>query len=277
MNIEHKLEPIEHWIVDGKAYRLATEQDVGKDVYFDDTGIVMAFSDPHCRELTRVTKSGSEFRFYSYSGWKYAYIQDDSLLTPQRTPVPALGDGWYLLRDDEVLQKGDMVTGCGVDAHGVTWVETGCVGMNVGMWRNGVEAHCCARYFGPTEDTEIEPGPTEELAKTIDWTKPVRTKDGRAVRVLCTDGPNAAHPVIGILTDSEHCTRWTINGKWWDGKGSNLDLENAPQRIQREYWVNVYPDDVIAYSTKLRADETRASSCLACVKITIDCEEGEGL
>jgi len=43
-------------------------------------------------------------------------------------------------------------------------------------------------------------------------------------------------------------------------------------------WVNVYPTDVYAYRDKELADFAASSSTrIACVKLTIDCEEGEGL
>ena len=85
MNIEHKLEPVEHWIVNGKAYRLATEADVGKGVLLTDYELSTRGNVP---DVAHELKSMS----YMAGGnvWKYAYIQDDSLLsppTPQRTPV----------------------------------------------------------------------------------------------------------------------------------------------------------------------------------------------
>lgn len=125
-----------------------------------------------------------------------------------------------------------------------------------------------------------KPQPTQEpTTNPIDWTKPVRTKDGRAVRVLCTDGPNAAYPVIGFIVGNDACYRWTISGKWWDGKDSNLDIENAPQRIQREFWVCVYPEDtgLLWQSREEALRMSKDADPIAIVKITIDCEEGEGL
>lgn len=274
MNIEHKLEPIEHWIVDGKAYRLATEQDVGKEVYFDDYGIEEAMSDPHCKTLTGITKREKGFWFHSNVGWRFAYIQDDSLLTPQRTPVPALGDGWYLLTaEDGDIQPGDKICSSGCNSwiylpQGHEWP--------IGRWV--AQGNRAARYFGPTEDAEIEPGPTEEpTPKPIDWTKPVRTKDGRAVRVLCTDGPGG-YPVVGFIGDNTCPDQWTLDGLFCVDERHALDLENAPQRIQREYWVNVYKDHVGGQcKTQAIAKDMRENGCIACVKITIDCEEGEGL
>ena len=122
-----------------------------------------------------------------------------------------------------------------------------------------------------------QPQPAEPPTKPIDWTKPVRTKDGRAVRVLCTDGPGD-YPVVGLAQYYPYPLTWTMQG------GRNLfadvpfDLENAPQRIQREYWVNVYATCLGSrHDTKEDADYHATGGRLACVKITIDCEEGEGL
>jgi hypothetical protein len=46
-------------------------------------------------------------------------------------------------------------------------------------------------------------------------------------------------------------------------------------RIQRTVWLALYPlDDVWVVSGDCTAVE---KGCLACVKVEIDCEEGEGL
>lgn len=274
MNIEHKLEPIEHWIVDGKAYRLATEKDVGKFCLRSETCIGEAVKYGHF-ELTSFEPEEEKPYVFGIE-WRFAYVQDDSLLTPQRTPVPALGDGWFLLRDDEVLQVGDKVTAIGLHAA-ESWVLTASIGRLVKDWRRGVERYLCARYFGSAKEPEPAVEIQPQAAKPIDWTKPVRTKDGRAVRVLCTDAPGE-YPVVGIIDGYESPETWMIDGTWLQGEIEDTDLENAPRRIQREFWVNVYADDIgIVCVTKQAADEMRGTRCFACVKITIDCEEGEGL
>jgi hypothetical protein len=123
-----------------------------------------------------------------------------------------------------------------------------------------------------------QPQPAEPPTKPIDWTKPVRTKDGRAVQVLCTDGPGD-YPVAGYVDGLTNPRSWTLNGYHHVNKRhSTFDLENAPQRIQREYWVNVYATCLgSSHDTKEDADYHATGQRLACVKITIDCEEGEGL
>lgn len=130
-----------------------------------------------------------------------------------------------------------------------------------------------ARIPRPKPQSAQEPQPV----KPIDWTKPVRTKDGRAVRVVCTDAPGS-HPIIGIVEGVREPFCWEVTGVYEEGVELGIELENVPQRIQREYWVNVYQNGLgTAYETKYAAGEARGTQCLACVKITIDCEEGEGL
>ena len=45
----------------------------------------------------------------------------------------------------------------------------------------------------------------------IDFTKPVQTRSGKSVRILCTDGPQECE-VVGIV-EGEHVVRtWELNG-----------------------------------------------------------------
>lgn len=220
MSIEHKLEPIEHWIVDGKAYRLATEADVGKEVYRTDIddGVREAINPISGTVPLTAYEPENEKPYVCACRWKYAYVQDDSLLTPQPTPVSV-----------------------------------------------------------SSVPKEIQSKDTHDTPKPIDWTKPVRTKDGRAVRVLCTDGPGY-YPVAGYIEGDIEPQTWALDGEFLLGGTGHLNLENIPQRIKREYWVNVYKNTKIPYVhfTKQDADN-EAGERFACVKITIDCDEGEGL
>lgn len=64
----------------------------------------------------------------------------------------------------------------------------------------------------------------------IDFTKPVTTKGGRKVRILCTDGPNKYYPVIGLLEGEDVVETWTLDGQYLthEEEGHNLDLVNTP-------------------------------------------------
>jgi hypothetical protein len=64
---------------------------------------------------------------------------------------------------------------------------------------------------------------------SIDFTKPVQTRDGRPVRILCTDAPSC-YPVIGLIEGEGRPIVWTLAGYWSEGNDRNyqLDLMNAP-------------------------------------------------
>jgi hypothetical protein len=112
----------------------------------------------------------------------------------------------------------------------------------------------------------------------IDINKKYRTRDGREVRIYAIDG---------LDTHSVHGAMYTIGG-WlsytWRKDGSYFsdmdyedDLIEVKPRIKRTVWVNVFPHTTAMFSHKLDADAYAGSARLACVKVEIDCEEGEGL
>lgn len=81
----------------------------------------------------------------------------------------------------------------------------------------------------------------------LDLTRPVQTRDGRAVRILCTDA-KSPQSVIGLVADpdgKEHNTSWQANGLWGYGDShSSSDLINVPIKHKLEGWVNVYSDNL---------------------------------
>jgi hypothetical protein len=116
----------------------------------------------------------------------------------------------------------------------------------------------------------------------IDKSKTYRTRDGREVRIYATDGVGR-YSVHGAIREDDGWRNavWTEIGKagLCDDVDYANDLVEVRPRIKREVWVNVYPDPAVcgAGSTKKYADEWAAKNRIACVKLTIDCEEGEGL
>ena len=89
------------------------------------------------------------------------------------------------------------------------------------------------------------------------------------------------YPVVGIVNGINMPKQWTAIGKFYMGMDSNYDLENIPpetKRIQIERWVNVYDEDELYWwPSKKTADKCAKKRRVACVKIVIDCVEGEGL
>ena len=109
-----------------------------------------------------------------------------------------------------------------------------------------------------------------------------RTRDGREVRIYATDG-GGIYPIHGaVRCDDEWTTEsWAVDGKWDRlnrSAGDNNDLIEVKPRIKREIWVNVYPHRMgVPHGNKAYVDAHRGKDAIACVKLTIDVEEGEGL
>lgn len=76
-----------------------------------------------------------------------------------------------------------------------------------------------------------------------DLTKPVRTRSGLDVRILCTDAPGD-YPVEGeyLQDDDWVMGTWTTEGRYWLSGVSefdNLDLINVPETTKR--YTSVWP------------------------------------
>lgn len=117
----------------------------------------------------------------------------------------------------------------------------------------------------------------------IDKNKQYRTRDGREVRIYATDGyPSlTVHGAIK-LEDCWEIVAWRSDGRLGGYAESDSDLIEVKPRIKREVWVNVYRHDdgfefAECYGTRREADHEHGDARIACVRLTIDCEEGEGL
>ena len=114
----------------------------------------------------------------------------------------------------------------------------------------------------------------------IDKNKQYRTRDGREVRIYAVDC-GSAYPVHGALREDGYwdVLCWTQDGRIIDdGIIRDADLIEVKPRIKREVWLNVYPSGQTFYGSRKDADSLcHKGNRIACVRLTIDCEEGEGL
>ncbi|NDB68768.1 MAG: hypothetical protein EB015_12340 [Methylocystaceae bacterium] len=113
----------------------------------------------------------------------------------------------------------------------------------------------------------------------IDKSKIYRTRDGREVRIYATDG-GGEYPVHGAILDDD---KWRIS-KWdktgmWAFHQTEYDLIEDRPRHQRTVWLNVYDNEVISggWKTRAEADGYHERHRIACIKVDLDFEEGEGL
>jgi hypothetical protein len=119
----------------------------------------------------------------------------------------------------------------------------------------------------------------------IDKSKTYRTRDGREVRIYATDG-GSYQPIMGATSyTSKEGKTWWESARWADdgsydpyGRETNSDLIEVRPRHKRTVWVNVYgPESQTSHHSREQADEERDPECLACIRVDLNFEEGEGL
>lgn len=77
----------------------------------------------------------------------------------------------------------------------------------------------------------------------LDLTKPVQTRDGHPVRILCTDR-KGKYPVVGLVIsnyDDDFIRCWPVSGIYDLDRLQHLDLINVPPKPVK-YYVNVFRD-----------------------------------
>jgi hypothetical protein len=116
----------------------------------------------------------------------------------------------------------------------------------------------------------------------IDISKQYRTRDGREVRIYATDGEHG-ELVHGAIKHKEYGWQsmlWFADGHYHDGENSCSDLIEVRPRHKRTVWVNMYEQSTSIWDSKEHADSRAArASCdrIACIKVELDFEKGEGL
>lgn len=115
-----------------------------------------------------------------------------------------------------------------------------------------------------------------------------RTRDGRQVRIYATDG-DGCFPIHGAVEKSAGSDRWTFRCWREDGSASIAgqsanDLIEVKKRHKRTVWINAYKDSLHGFfMTREDADQWAVNSFyvdktrIACIKVDLDFEEGEGL
>lgn len=111
----------------------------------------------------------------------------------------------------------------------------------------------------------------------IDLEKHYRTEAGYEVKLsFIDDGIVYGHykNKWGSWCDSE----WSeYDGKHLAVINHGYDLVEIKPRIKQTLWLNIHSGGVLVHETKEDADATRHNSCIACIKVELDYEEGEGL
>jgi hypothetical protein len=117
----------------------------------------------------------------------------------------------------------------------------------------------------------------------IDKTKQYKTRDGREVRIYATDGRENFEVHGAVKTDDGwQVVSWSDDGKFYPHSEDEhkYDLIEVKPRIKRTVWILCLSNGLCALFHSKHIAETYSadnSYVQACVKVEIDCEEGEGL
>ena len=103
----------------------------------------------------------------------------------------------------------------------------------------------------------------------------VVTKDGRNVRIVCTDVKSELYPVLALVDNwgEEICNSYTKEGRFLPNNEAHRDLFFAPEK--HEGWVNVYRclDDIMCGSVFATEEDAKCNAKTAIATVKIEWEE----
>ena len=111
----------------------------------------------------------------------------------------------------------------------------------------------------------------------IDINKKYRTRDGREVRIYATDegcGVASVHGAIKTKDGIWHVYSWSEDGLSIFGREQDKDLVEVRPRHKRTVWLHVFKNSTVCGPIDACYD---IPNRIACIKVELDFEEGEGL
>lgn len=121
------------------------------------------------------------------------------------------------------------------------------------------------------------------MSDLISMDKQYRTRDGREVEVLRVDVNHKFYPIVIVVTNPDGSqftsSRTPMGCEYYAGWDSPSDLIEVKPRVKRDVWFNIYPEGHLSsyHRSKEEANKFAGDSRIACIKVPIDYEHGEGL
>lgn len=123
--------------------------------------------------------------------------------------------------------------------------------------------------------------------KTFDPTKPCQTRDGRSVRILCTDAKfetarSGSYPICALVQygSLEEVHFYTIEGEHVWRSSSGHDLINIPQKITLDGFLVLFPNRSAVHWADYADAKHFSKGAIAVLNLLnykIEFREGEGL
>lgn len=90
--------------------------------------------------------------------------------------------------------------------------------------------------------------------------KPVITRDGQSVRIVCWDRKETDYPIIALIGDKEDISSFTTDGRYICGELGPKDLFMASEK--KEGWTNIYKIKERRYPDGFYTSEGEAKKCI---------------
>lgn len=107
-----------------------------------------------------------------------------------------------------------------------------------------------------------------------------KTRGGEVRKIVYESKKDDVYKFLSVNPIDDDESWYTKDGLYWDdGSHSPYDIiEPAPKKVKVQGWLNVYGDGFHNFHSKKEdADHEADEHRIACVKIEIEVEEGEGL
>ena len=104
--------------------------------------------------------------------------------------------------------------------------------------------------------------------------KRVVTREGKKVRIICTDA-RGSYPIVALIEEGcyDNALSYTKDGELYAGESNVYDLFFAPEK--HEGWVNVYRDfdDMMCGSVFATEEDAKCNAKTAIATVKIEWEE----
>ena len=100
----------------------------------------------------------------------------------------------------------------------------------------------------------------------IEMGKQYQTRDGRAVRILCVDGPNLLRPVIGCVEGDYSALMWMPDGTFFTNDDSPHHLDLIPVPTKHEGWIPIIKEDDGIHWANGFVQETSEAAATICAR-----------
>jgi hypothetical protein len=198
---------------------------------------------------------------------------------PNRKPVE-IPEGWELVPESEKFQRSfGWISTTYVSEGGGVHVPEIAIGVPVGEVADNGDYGCASiRAFIRRKPVQ----PTIEPSKpAVDWSKPLQQRSGERARLLGTLNGVPDKYVCAIESGEGECVESFFESGSMLTKvamGHDSDIINTPERIERDVWLTLYRSgDISTDETEEAAKANRDKDRVACVRVQIDCNVGEGL